>query len=96
MLVLVIYDISTKDRAGSRRLNRVCKACLNRGVRVQNSAFECELDAEKYRIFKETLGTIIDPSRDRIRFYLLGNHYKSKIEVIGKSCETWDRESYVL
>lgn len=44
MLVPVTYDVSTVDKAGRRRLQRVAKACLDFGQRVQNSVFECVVD----------------------------------------------------
>ena len=44
MFVLITYDVSTEDTAGKKRLRRVAKICMNYGVRVQNSVFECSLD----------------------------------------------------
>ena len=41
MMVLVSYDVSTRDDAGRRRLRRVARLCENHGQRVQNSVFEC-------------------------------------------------------
>ena len=34
MLVLVSYDVSTKDEGGSRRLRRVARVCEDFGQRV--------------------------------------------------------------
>ena len=48
MLVLVTYDVNTETAAGRRRLRKVAKACVNHGQRVQNSVFECILDAAQY------------------------------------------------
>ena len=48
MLVLVTYDIQVEDSEGKRRLRRVAKHCLNYGVRVQNSVFECQVDAAQW------------------------------------------------
>ena len=45
MLVLVTYDVNTETTAGKKRLRKVAKACVNYGQRVQNSVFECLLDA---------------------------------------------------
>ena len=45
MLVLISYDVSTQDAAGRRRLRLIAKQCVNYGQRVQNSVFECLLDA---------------------------------------------------
>ena len=49
MLVLVSYDVSTRDKAGQRRLRRVARLCEDRGQRVQNSVFECLVDAAQYK-----------------------------------------------
>ena len=45
MLVLIIYDVNTQNKDGKKRLRRVAKQCLNYGVRVQHSVFECVVDA---------------------------------------------------
>ena len=44
MMVLVTYDVSLADPEGQRRLRRLAKICLDYGVRVQYSVFECEID----------------------------------------------------
>ena len=48
MRVLVSYDVSTVNLAGRRRLRRVAKKCLDYGIRVQNSVFECNVDAAQW------------------------------------------------
>ena len=83
MLVLITYDVNTETEAGKRRLRKVAKQCVNYGQRVQNSVFECNLDAEKLRQVKAILEDIIDKEVDSLRFYNLGNKYKDKIEHIG-------------
>lgn len=83
MLVLITYDVNTETEAGKRRLRKVAKQCVNYGQRVQNSVFECQLDAVKYRQVKDVLEKIIDKEVDSLRFYNLGNNYKTKIEHIG-------------
>ena len=55
MLVLITYDVNTSDSAGKKRLRRVAKQCVNYGVRVQNSVFECELDPAQCRFLKQKL-----------------------------------------
>ena len=45
MLVLVTYDVNTETAEGRRRLRKVAKTCVDYGQRVQNSVFECLLDA---------------------------------------------------
>ncbi len=79
MLVLITYDVNTEDAGGRRRLRKVAKECVNYGQRVQNSVFECNLDASKLEIVKHKLIKLIDPERDSLRIYNLGNKYNSKI-----------------
>lgn len=83
MLVLVTYDVNTTDAAGKRRLRNVAKKCVAHGQRVQNSVFECLLDAAQYRKFQAELTQLIAPQHDSLRFYLLGNHYQTKVEHVG-------------
>ena len=83
MLVLITYDVNTQTPAGMRRLRQVAKQCVNYGQRVQNSVFECVLDAAKCREVQHKLEKIIDQNTDSLRFYYLGNNYKSKVEHIG-------------
>lgn len=83
MLVLITYDVSTETAAGRKRLRKVAKQCVNHGQRVQNSVFECLLDAAQYAILKAELTKLIDPEVDSLRFYQLGNHYQNKVEHIG-------------
>lgn len=83
MLVLITYDVSTETAAGRKRLRKVAKQCVNHGQRVQNSVFECLLDAAQYAVLKAELAKLIDPEVDSLRFYQLGNHYQNKVEHVG-------------
>ena len=83
MLVLITYDVSTEDRAGQRRLRRVAKQCVDHGQRVQKSVFECSLDWSQWLVLKATLEKEIDPVKDSLRFYLLGNNWERRVEHIG-------------
>ncbi len=83
MLVVITYDVSTEDAAGKRRLRKVAKECVNYGQRVQNSVFECHLDAAELRKMQHILESIVDKSKDSLRFYYLGNAYKDKTLHIG-------------
>ena len=83
MLVLITYDVNTQTAKGRKRLQQVAKQCENYGHRVQNSVFECVLDAAKCREVLHILEDIIDESEDSLRFYYLGNNYKNKVEHIG-------------
>ena len=83
MLVLITYDVNTEDAAGRRRLRQIAKQCVNYGQRVQNSVFECLLDAAQSRALQAKLCKIMDPERDSLRFYYLGNRYENKVEHFG-------------
>ena len=83
MLILITYDVNTSDPAGRKRLRQVAKQCVNYGQRVQNSVFECMLDAAQCKMVQHKLEQLIDPQLDSLRFYFLGNRYKTKVEHIG-------------
>lgn len=83
MLVLITYDVNTETDAGKRRLRKVAKQCVNYGRRVQNSVFECILDNTQCVSLKAVLEEIIDKEVDSLRFYNLGNNYKTKVEHMG-------------
>ena len=83
MLILVTYDVNTQDKDGRKRLRKVAKQCMNYGVRVQNSVFECVVDPAQFRMLKKILTDVIIPEKDSLRFYNLGDRSKSKVEHIG-------------
>ena len=95
MLVLITYDVNTETPAGRKRLRKVAKICVNHGQRVQNSVFECLLDAAQYAQLKAQLEVLIDSEQDSLRFYQLGNHYKNKVEQIGRR-PTWAQDDILL
>ena len=83
MLVLITYDVNTETADGKRRLRRAAKTCVDHGQRVQNSVFECLVDAAQLALLRAKLTDIIDPKKDSLRFYQLGNNYQAKVEHIG-------------
>jgi CRISPR-associated protein Cas2 len=83
MLVLITYDVSTATAAGRKRLTKVAKKCVDHGQRVQNSVFECILDSTQFRKLKYELEALIDKNTDSLRYYKLGDNYKSKVEHVG-------------
>lgn len=83
MLVLISYDVNTQDAAGRRRLRLIAKQCVNYGQRVQNSVFECVLDAAQCRVLQAKLLAIMNEQHDSLRFYYLGNNYDHKVEHFG-------------
>lgn len=83
MLVLITYDVNTEDAAGRKRLRQIAKQCVNYGQRVQNSTFECLVDAAQCRQLQSKLLSLMDEKKDSLRFYYLGNQYQTKIEHFG-------------
>ena len=95
MLVLITYDVSTQTAAGKGRLRKVAKECVNYGQRVQNSVFECILDASQLLLLKNRLRTLMNEQEDSLRLYYLGNNYQSKVEHFG--CKTsYDAEGILM
>ena len=86
MFVLITYDVNTESADRRKRLRKVAKQCVNYGVRVQNSVFECVFDAAKAREVKHLLVSLIDPEKDSLRFCYLGDDHAGKVEHFG--CKT--------
>lgn len=83
MMVLITYDVATGDSGGRKRLRLIAKECVNYGQRVQNSVFECILDAVQCRQLQHKLLKLMDQRQDSIRFYYLGNKYQTRVEHFG-------------
>lgn len=95
MLVVITYDISLTDKSGTSRLRKISKECVNYGQRVQNSVYECNVDASELALLKNKLLKIIDLNQDSLRIYKLGNNYKTKIEHYGVKV-SYDAEDTLL
>lgn len=95
LLVLVTYDVMTSSSNGAKRLRKVAKICQNYGQRVQNSVFECVVNATEYATLKIELKAVIDEELDSLRFYRLGNNYKTKVEHFGTK-ESLDLEEPLI
>ncbi len=79
-MVLVSYDVSTKSADGIRRLRKISEICLDYGLRVQNSVFECNVDPAQWESLKERLLSMYDAEEDSLRFYFLGSNWKRRVE----------------
>lgn len=95
MLVLIAYDVNTETPQGRARLRKVAKQCVNYGQRVQNSLFECILDAAQLKKVQHLLLQLIDPEKDSLRFYYLGNHYQARVEHFGAK-QTYQAEGLLM
>ena len=83
MLVVVAYDVRTDSSAGRRRLRRVAKVCEDTGQRVQNSVFECLVDAAQWTKLRARLISEAELNEDSLRFYFLGNKWQDRVEHVG-------------
>lgn len=89
MLVVVAYDVSTETREGRKRLREVAKVCENVGQRVQNSVFECLVDASQWTALRARLIGAAKTTEDSLRFYFLGDNWRNRVEHIGAK-DTYD------
>jgi CRISPR-associated protein Cas2 len=83
MLVVVAYDVSTESDAGRKRLRRVAKVCESAGQRVQNSVFECLVDAAQWTKLRTRLVDEAELEEDSLRFYFLGDNWRNRVEHMG-------------
>ena len=83
MLVVVAYDVSTESEGGRKRLRRVAKVCEDCGQWVQNSVFQCLVDAGQWVKLRARLLKEISDTDDSLRFYFLGDNWKRRFEHVG-------------
>lgn len=91
MHIVVCYDIFNDKR----RL-RVMKKMEGYGVRVQDSVFECHLDAVRLARLKSEIGKLINSERDQVRYYTLCGKDRQDITVHGKGGLIQDAPCIVL
>lgn len=83
MLVLITYDVNVTTAAGRKRLRNIAKTCIDYGLRVQNSVFECEVAPDQFVLLKNKLTELFDPNADSLRFYFLGKKGRERVEHLG-------------
>ncbi|MGB2867106.1 MAG: CRISPR-associated endonuclease Cas2 [Bacteroidota bacterium] len=83
MMVLVSYDVSTKTASGIHRLRKIAEVCLDYGLRVQDSVYECNIDPAHWESLKEQLLSMYEPKEDSLRFYFLGSNWQRRVEHYG-------------
>jgi CRISPR-associated protein Cas2 len=83
MMILVTYDVNTETAAGQKRLRKVARECQNYGQRVQNSVFECVLDPVILKQLQAALEKLIDPDKDSLRYYYLGDDWRNRVVHVG-------------
>ncbi|MDP2858058.1 MAG: CRISPR-associated endonuclease Cas2 [Bacillota bacterium] len=83
MMVLITYDVCTDTAEGKKRLRLVARQCVNYGQRVQHSVFECLVDPVQLAQLRERLEKTIDPKKDSLRYYNLGDNWRRRVEHVG-------------
>ncbi|WP_025209455.1 CRISPR-associated endonuclease Cas2 [Hippea sp. KM1] len=73
MYIVAVYDISTIEKSGQRRLNRIMKLFRKYLHHTQKSVFEGELSEAKFFSLKRESEKIINPKEDYIVFYRIDN-----------------------
>ncbi|MGD0338617.1 MAG: CRISPR-associated endonuclease Cas2 [Bacteroidota bacterium] len=96
MMILVSYDVSTTTDIGIKRLRKIAKICVDFGLRVQNSVFECNIDPARWEILKDKLLSTYDSDNDSLRFYFLGSNWKRRVEHHGNTALTDIEEPIII
>jgi CRISPR-associated protein Cas2 len=91
MLRLIAYDISCP-----KRLRRVAELCLDHGVRIQKSIFECWLDEESFTVFWDRLTALLDTDTDSLIAYTLDARAARQRRRAGQGITTEKRLYYVF
>lgn len=95
-MVIVSYDVSTKSPSGRKRLRKVAEACLNFGLRAQNSVFECLIEPAEWEFLKNQLLSIYKKEEDSFRFYYLGSNWQKRLERYGKDKNLSIDDSFII
>jgi CRISPR-associated protein Cas2 len=96
MMVLVSYDVSTTTPAGAKRLRKISETCLDYGLRVQKSVFECNVDPAQWEVLRDRLLSTYNGEQDSLRFYFLGSNWRRRVEHHGKGEMTDMEEPLIL
>lgn len=80
----LMYCIITYDISDPKRLKKAADCCLNYGVRVQLSVFECRIPADAFEALWEQLCDLLDPAEDKLVVYPMHGAAADKIRTYGK------------
>jgi CRISPR-associated protein Cas2 len=91
MFVVVAYDIPD-----NRRRTKVMKLLEGYGRHVQESVFECDLEAKDYRQMSLRLQRLMNLSEDNLRFYHLCPPDIGRIETYGVGQPVHVRKPFMI
>lgn len=83
MYVIAVYDISTAEPEGQKRLTRMMKKMRQYLHHTQKSVFEGELSAAKLMALEKEVQAIIDEKTDYVVFFRIDNKKNVERECIG-------------
>lgn len=83
MYVIAVYDISTVEQAGQRRLSRIMKKMRQYLHHTQKSVFEGEISAAKLMSLQKEAKDIINEETDYVVFFRIDNKKNVERECIG-------------
>lgn len=89
--VVVIYDISN-----DKRRNKLHKILKNYGTPVQYSAFECLLENSELKRMKKEVSKTLRPKSDHLRYYSICAACKQKIEIVGRTEVTEEKDVIIV
>lgn len=83
MYVIAVYDISTTELEGQKRLPRIMKKMRQYLHHTQKSVFEGELSAAKLMALQKEAKVIINEETDYVVFFKIDNKNNVKRQCIG-------------
>jgi len=83
MYVIAVYDISTTESAGHKRLPRVMKKMRQYLHHTQKSVFEGELSVAKLMALQKEAKEIINEETDYVVFFRIDNKKNVERQCIG-------------
>ncbi len=82
MRVILVYDISTEDKEGQKRLNKVRKVVKKYIHHVQKSVFEGNITHSRLERLKAELLDIIDRKQDSLIIYIFEDMVDYRREIL--------------
>lgn len=83
MYIILVYDISLKEKEGTIILKNIFNICKRYLVHTQNSVFEGELTLTLLKKLKKELSQVVRKNVDSIIFYKISNPYNLQKDYIG-------------
>lgn len=82
MRVILVYDISTQDKEGQKRLNKARKIARRYIHHVQKSVFEGNISHSGLERLKSELLKVVDRQKDSLIIYIFDDLVNYKREIL--------------